>query len=498
MHHRFQRFRSAEAREKGFALILTTIALTITIPVVGLGIDASIMYGIKARITSAADAAAISSARNLSIGQTIAQQESNALSTATRFFNANFPPGAFLTNTNRTITPTVAETAYRTRTVTVDVAVTAPTLFMRYINPNAVGIRAVGKASRRDVNVVMVVDRSGSMDTNGGCPAMKSAVTAFASRFANYRDRVGLVSYATSYSTDFALQNPPGDFQNATTGIPAKANAIDCVGATATGSGYWQGYEQLKTINEPGALNVILLMTDGQPNTVPYNFSAAIDAWGYNGIRWNLSAPAPQKYTRSASSSFDANSSRSPCSNTTGKTGMILVYTTGTNLGGIFNPTTGDRIAGTNCRFTSSESSVHQDLAFLPETDTFGTSVSSSTYKVVSRWPTGHPDAGRIVSNSRSTQINAAMNQVANAAIRIRSNDTAPGELNTITYSIGFGDGIGDDEFDLLRRAANVPDASNTMYDASKPEGFFVYAPTTSALNEAFVRIASEILRLAK
>ena len=175
MPMRLDRFRSREAREKGFAIVLTTIALTITIPVVGLGIDASLMYGVKARITSAADAAAISSARNLSLGQTIAQQETNALSTATRFFDANFPPGSFLTNTTRTITPSVAETAYRTRTVTVEVNVSAPTLFMRYLNPNAVNVRTIGKASRRDVNVIMVLDRSGSMNDNGGCPAMKAA-----------------------------------------------------------------------------------------------------------------------------------------------------------------------------------------------------------------------------------------------------------------------------------------------------------------------------------
>ena len=239
-------------------------------------------------------------------------------------------------------------------------------------------------------------------------------------------------------------------------------------------------------------------MTDGQPTAIPFDFSAPIDAWGYNAIRWNLAAPAPQKYTRSTSLSFDPNSSKSPCATTSGKSGVALIYTSGNNLGGIFNPAGGAVISGSGCRFATTQSNLSQDIAFLPATDLFGNSITSSTYKSTTTWPGGHPDAGRVVSNSATTLENAAMNEVANAAIRVRANETAAGELNAITYSIGFGNGIGDPEFDMLRRVANVPDPANTMYDPSKPEGFFVYAPTTSALNEAFVKIASEILRLAK
>jgi hypothetical protein len=47
-----------------------------------------------------------------------------------------------------------------------------------------------------------------------------------------------------------------------------------------------------------------------------------------------------------------------------------------------------------------------------------------------------------------------------------------------------------------MRRVSNDADAFN--YDSSRATGLFLYAPQTSDLTQAFNRIASEILRMAR
>jgi Flp pilus assembly protein TadG len=66
--------------------------LMIILPMVGLVIDVGIMYAIRARLTSACDAAARAAARSLAVGVTLADQEAAARARAQAFFNANFRP----------------------------------------------------------------------------------------------------------------------------------------------------------------------------------------------------------------------------------------------------------------------------------------------------------------------------------------------------------------------------------------------------------------------
>ena len=50
---------------------------------------------------------------------------------------------------------------------------------------------------------------------------------------------------------------------------------IACSGSTSTAMGLWKGYQQLVALNQPNALNVILLFTDGQPTAVALNMPVA-------------------------------------------------------------------------------------------------------------------------------------------------------------------------------------------------------------------------------
>lgn len=483
-------------REKGIAVAMTAAMMTFVIPAAGLAVDASMLYGIRARLSMAADASAVAAARSLSNGETLSAQESNAVDTAQRFFGANFPNG-YLYSKNRTIAVAVAETALRTRTVTVEVSADAPSYFLRYLGRDMTKLRALGRASRRDVNLTLVLDRSGSLQTAGACGAMKAAAGAFVRKFANYRDRVGLVTYGGDSRIDFPIQITPGDFLTGTGKIPDLISRINCVGATNTAQAMWQGYEQLKLVNEPGALNAVILFTDGQPNTLTFDFTAAnalrTPARGYTGAK-----------PTSASTAQITSVSQTACNNYTGKLGWVQYSSSTGRTSGIYNhvatvmpaPNSGLISSRTGCVFNMSggASFLYGDAAYMPSTDIWGNAVRDDSYKPLQFYTSG-PDVGRIRINHAATMENAGINATNHAAIRIRNNDTAPAQIDTVIYAIGLG-GVGAAEDQLLNRVANTK--ASPIYDSSKQEGLYVYAPSATQLNEAFARIAGEILRIAR
>lgn len=485
-------------REKGLAVAMTAAMLSFVVPAAGLAIDASLLYGIRARLSMAADASALAAARSLSSGLTLAEQEASAVSTADRFLNANFPNGHLYT-TSRVRTISVAETAARTRTVTVDISVNAPSYFLRYLGRNATSLRSIGRASRRDVNVMMVLDRSGSLQTAGACTAMKNAATAFVNKFANFRDRVGLVTYGGDSRIDFAMQSTPGNFLTGSGRIPDLIGRISCLGATNSAQALWDAYGQIKTINEPGSLNVILFFTDGQPNTLTFDFSGA-NAMRTTGRGYTGTAPT------SASTSQITTLSRTPCSSTTGKLGWVQFHSSSGRTIGLYNhiatsmPATNSSLVSgrSGCVFnmSSGTSFLYGDVGFMPPTDIHGNSVVDASYKTLSYiTTTTSPDRGKIRIDHAQTMENAGINAANDAARRIRNNITAPSELNTVIYAIGLG-GVGAAEDEFLNRVANT--RSSPQFDATKQEGIYVFAPTMAQLNEAFARVAGEILRIAK
>src|ERR1700676_2126490 len=123
--------------ERGFVtLIWTCMMLFIIIPMVGLAIDAGVMYVIKSKLQTAVDGAALGAARSLSRGQDIPSQQTSATDTAKRYFHANFP------NTWMGVTPvndptvTWPSAAPATDIINVQSAIDAPTWFMRIVGIN--------------------------------------------------------------------------------------------------------------------------------------------------------------------------------------------------------------------------------------------------------------------------------------------------------------------------------------------------------------------------
>ena len=85
-----------------------------------------------------------------------------------------------------------------------------PTWFMRWFNLNSTTLTAYGYATRRDVVMMMIMDRSGSMNSNNGCSNMRAAAKEFTGQFAAGRDRIGMVEFG---DTSWIDSDPTQNFQ---------------------------------------------------------------------------------------------------------------------------------------------------------------------------------------------------------------------------------------------------------------------------------------------
>jgi hypothetical protein len=383
---------------------------------------------------------------------------------------------AWLENARITVSFPVPEDP-ATRIVQVQTEVEVPTYFMRILGPTNMMVRAVGEATRRDVNVMMVLDRSRSVYNSGSCDELRDASRKFVLAFQDGTDRMGLVTFGTTYRTDFA---PAFDFQSRGNGnnMTELTQQIMCTGGTNAAAGFSVGWNELKALNDRGALNAIVFFTDGQPNT--------------------LHLPTIQMMTG------PKGSSASRCSDTTPREGVLA--TTGTPVSGfvgIFkwaetrfplpNNSTADLTLisnKNNCNFASNYNNVDEDVIGLApanaEVDAFGNGLTG--WKAVNR------NAQGLLDDTPQNLENAGINALENAARRARAEAQALG-LELVVYSVGLAS-PGPAEHQLLQRVANT--RLSEVYDASKPTGIYAYAESASELEHAFASLASDILRISK
>jgi Flp pilus assembly protein TadG len=480
--------------QRGVALVIFSMLIfTVLIPMVGLAIDSGMLFYMKEQLSAAADAAALAGGRSLSVGLDLPSQTASATATMNAFFNANFPPGAWGT-TNPTITTSVVQATLSTRVVTIDVSVTAPTLFMRVIGFNSSRLSVHGQATRRDVNVILVLDRSGSMAAAGVCGTMVTQARNFVSQFTNGRDTLGLVTFNSGTNVDFA---PNINFKSANPSLDTVLSNLQCGGGTNTAQALYSAYQQIKAVNLPGVLNLIVLFTDGQPNAI------SGDLTGSNPLsKFTLHTQTDTRYDYNNTSSLVSVGATS-CSAGTATYGVIESTsgheydTTGTTLGpftgssGSISSTSYPLVSGTNnCNFSSNNARMRQDIAYIPSQDHWGTSTSG--YKGSDTYPSG-PYSGKMRVDTPLGITMAATNATDNIGSTIRADTT----YNPVIYTIGLGGTSSNPiDADLLERVANDPRASS--YNAAKTAGQFVYASDATALGQAFQTVASQILRLSQ
>lgn len=470
------------SRRKGSALIMLTMMLTVVvIPMVGLAIDGGLGYLVQTRLSASCDAAALAGARSLSNGLTLQSQLASAQTTVNNYLQSNFPTGLYRTS-NLTVTSSIDETAYKTRTVTVNASITLPTLFMAVLNQPTATITASAQASRRDVNVMLVLDRSASMAMANVCGTMTAAAQSFADQFTNGRDRLGLITFMATPALDYA---PTTTFKTDTPSLDSVLSQIQCGGNTGSAHALWLAYQQLQAINEPGALNLIVFFTDGVPNGVSANFPVKTQ----QDTRYGMTNPTTlatlppsgcQASTLTGAVAQESNNS------TLGWTGGVFSLTTTP-----VNVTPDPILPSPGCLYPSTNgSAMRADVAYIPATDINGNATTG--YKPSITFPSG-PYAGQIRVDEPPAITAASQNAADNAATRIRADSS----LVPVIYSIGLG-GTGFQPADqtFLMRVSNDP--RSPIFNPAEPAGLFVYAPTADQLENAFNTVASQILRLSK
>jgi hypothetical protein len=255
-------------REKGFVVIFATLSLIFILPLVGLAIDLSTLYMIRTRLSSASDAAALAAARSLSTSADVNAQVDSARSTARSFFDANFPAGFWGTKAT-IVTVDVAQSAERMRTVTVRASTDAPLYFFRILGHDNGHLIIDSAATRRDVNVMLILDRSGSLEQAGACDDVRENAVAFVNEFTPGRDQVGLLTFGGSYLLAYP---PSANFASDSPAVVDIIQSIRCGGSTGTAQALWQGYQELVKLDQPGALNVIVFFTDGRPTALTADY----------------------------------------------------------------------------------------------------------------------------------------------------------------------------------------------------------------------------------
>jgi Flp pilus assembly protein TadG len=453
-----QNLKHRNDKERGAALMLFTLMLaTVVIPMIGLGIDGSFVYLAQARLNSAVDAAALAGGRSLNVGSDLASQKASAEATARNYFNANFPAGT-LNTTGISVLATAAEASDHTRTVSVSANATVKLFFMNLLNKPTALVSTTAQSSKRDVNLILVLDRSGSM--GNVCSTLIGNAQSFVDRFSNGRDTLGLITFMGSASSDYGSTM---NFKTNSPSLSTKLASLKCGGGTAAADALSLARAQVNGQNLPGALNVIVFFTDGNPTV--YSGSLPVKkgsscAGGYgNSINGSLAQSTAHNPLGVYSSS------------------AVSISTTANSF-----------LSKSNCDYMNypQGSQVANDLDYIPDSDANGNSGYSSGYATLTRATAGDGKQHITVTGSN---IGAAATNATDYIANLIRND------GTVIYTIGL-DGNGGVDDILLRRIANDP-ASN-VYKTSQPIGRYYYSPNASQLVDAFNAVSSQLLRLAQ
>jgi Flp pilus assembly protein TadG len=189
------------ADERGAFLVLFALMLLVILGFTALGVEAGRWYLVRAELAKGVDAAALAATKNIS------NPHVDPLALAREFGAENFYAGYMGTpGSKEGGTVDFTATMAAADSVQVEGRVHAKAILARIFGFDAIPVRAVSVAQKRDVEIMMILDRSGSM-AGIKIEDLKTAAKNFLTFFVQTQaqDRVGLVSFGYTVAVDRAL-----------------------------------------------------------------------------------------------------------------------------------------------------------------------------------------------------------------------------------------------------------------------------------------------------
>jgi Flp pilus assembly protein TadG len=470
--------------EAGVALIHMAVFLPMLLLFTGLAVDSGRAYLVKAQLSKAVDGAALSAARNLNGG--------NPRGEAAKVFNANFPP-TFMGATSVTDPATdpdffekhtIEETGMHV--VTIKATATVPTTFMRLGDFNSVTVSSASEATRRLVDLSLVLDVSGSIGP--AWPAVRDAARSFIDAFDKNGDRMALVTY--SYGAKVLDPMPAGfgfDKDKLKADVP---NSLPG-GTTSMAEGLYRGWDEVRSVpnGQQSGLRVIVLFTDGSGNVFPGFLDGSGTAKGVFSGDFPKVLPDPTGATTDTPAIQGAYDTQSGAQSPS----WFFVP-----------PNWNSTSTSANLRYLPNVSAhTHHRSDGIPVSFPLQSNslkvngVAQSTRRGLRNYNNTVGKYPAEVFNIR----NAATNLTEIIADAARSDATGDHKIRIFTIGMGqlvkmnLGT-IPESSESVLMRIAN--DKKSPDYDSNQLEGKYYYAQTAADLGPVFSQLQNQIIRLSK
>jgi|WetSurMetagenome_2_1015567.scaffolds.fasta_scaffold92600_2 Flp pilus assembly protein TadG len=186
--------------QRGAFLVIFAICLMVLLAFIALAIEGGRWYLVKAELSKSVDAAALAGANNIS------NPYVDKLVVARDFGYENFQAGYAGTPGSGTGVVTFTATAIDNDKISVTGNATAVSVLAQMFGVSSVPVSSTGVGRKKKVEIMMILDRSGSM-AGSKMTSLKTAALSFFSHFEDTQDedKLGLISYAATVKYEWDL-----------------------------------------------------------------------------------------------------------------------------------------------------------------------------------------------------------------------------------------------------------------------------------------------------